>query len=96
VRSKSSERRFEAGKVLKESAGTKEERGNSFFDSQMDESSEGRSPRALGAERGFLGTGNERPREGSQTLRRRTSERKANFFQTPERVRRRVPGSQAC
>jgi len=56
VRSKSSERRFKAGKVLERSAGTKEEKGNLFFDSPVERSSEGRNPRALGAERGFLGT----------------------------------------
>lgn len=67
---KSSERRFKAGKVLKGSAGTKEREGNLFFDPSVDESSEGRIPRAWGAERGFLGMRNEIPREGSQTLRR--------------------------
>jgi hypothetical protein len=41
---KSSERRFNAGKVLKRSAGTKEEKGNLFFDPPMEESSEGRIP----------------------------------------------------
>jgi len=65
---KSSERRSKAGKVLEESAGTKGEKGNLFSDSQVEESSEGRSPRALGAERGFLGTRDEKLREGSQTL----------------------------
>lgn len=67
---KSSERRFNAGKVLKGSAGTKQEKGNFFLDPPVEESSEGRIPGAWGAERGFLGIGDARPREGSQTLRR--------------------------
>jgi hypothetical protein len=55
VRSKSSKRRFNAGKVLKRSARTKEEKGNVLFNLPAEESSEGKNPRALGAERGFLG-----------------------------------------
>jgi hypothetical protein len=64
VRRKSSERRSKAEKVLEESAGTKGERGNPFFDSPVERSSEGRNPRALGAERGFLGMKNEKTPRG--------------------------------
>jgi hypothetical protein len=64
VRRKSSKRRFEAGKVLEKSAGTKGEKGNLFFDSRVEESFEGRSPGALGAERGFLGTRDEKTPRG--------------------------------
>jgi hypothetical protein len=52
---KSSEYRSKAEKVFEESARTKEEKGNFLFDPMVEKSSEGRNPRALGAEKGFLG-----------------------------------------
>jgi hypothetical protein len=41
--------------VFEESTRTKEEKGNFLFDPTVEKSSEGRNPRALGAEKGFLG-----------------------------------------
>jgi hypothetical protein len=41
VRKKSSERRSKAGKVLEKSAGAKGEKGNLFFDSQVEEALKG-------------------------------------------------------
>jgi len=67
---KSSERQIKAGKVFMRSARTKEKGRNSFFDPSVEGSFEEEIPGALGAERGFLGSQDERPREGSQTLRR--------------------------
>jgi hypothetical protein len=52
---KSSERQIKAGKVFMRSARTKGEKGNLFFDPSVERSFEGEIPRALGAERGFLG-----------------------------------------
>jgi hypothetical protein len=52
---KSSEHRSKAEKVFEKSAGTKEEKGNFLFDPTVEKSSEGRNPRALETEKGFLG-----------------------------------------
>jgi len=49
-------RRRKAEEVLGESAGTERERGNSFSIIREEESSEGKSPNAWGAERGFQGS----------------------------------------
>lgn len=62
-------RRYEAGKVSWESARAERWTGNGSPTPGEEESSEGRSPRVLGAERGFRGNGDGGHREGSQTLR---------------------------
>jgi len=49
-------RRFKAEEVLEESAGTERKRGNSFSIILEEESTEGQSPNAWGAERGFQGS----------------------------------------
>jgi hypothetical protein len=53
---KSSEYRSKAEKVFEKSARTKEKKGNFLFDPTVEKSSEGRNPRVLEAEKGFLGS----------------------------------------
>jgi hypothetical protein len=93
---KSSEYRSKAEKVFEESTRTKEEKGNFLFDPTVEKNSEGRNPRALEAEKGFLGFRCWCPREGSQTLRRRLLKDRPTSFRRRKRWRKRVLGSDEC